>query len=109
MSYLKTLRAVLDIRGLGNTKIVGGDVHSWVNPLCEVLNNGSDPELRNAVAVIGKHYPLRHYPSTQSTTKVVQTGLSLWSSEDYASDNHGAGGRCMARIINQNSIGSVGK
>ena len=100
MSYLKTLRAVLDIRGLGNTKIVGGDVHSWVNPLCEVLNNGSDPELRNAVAVIGKHYP-----STQSTTKAVQTGLPLWSSEDYASDSHGAGGRCMARIMNQNWVG----
>ena len=31
----------------------------------------------------------------------VQSGKPLWSSEDYAADNTGAGGRCQARILNQ--------
>ena len=99
ISYLKILRKTLDQRGLSHTRLVGGDVHSWVDPLCDALNGGKDPELRQAVAVIGKHYP-----STQSTDKARQTGLPLWSSEDYASDNHGAGGRCEARILNQNWV-----
>jgi galactosylceramidase len=98
--YLKTLRRVLDSRGLQRTFLVGGDVHSWVDPLCDAVINGSDPELRAAVAVIGKHYP-----STRSTTKAARTGLPLWSSEDYAADNHGSGGRCEARILNQNFVG----
>lgn len=99
ISYLKMLRKTLDERGLQHTKLVGGDVHSWADPLCDALIGG-DEELQHAIAVIGKHYP-----STQSTAKAVQTGLPLWSSEDYASDNHGAGGRCEARILNQNWIG----
>ena len=100
ISYLKTLRRVLDSRGLRHTKLVGGDVHSWVDGLCDALIGGEDPALRAAVAVIGKHYP-----STQSTAKAVATGLPLWSSEDYAADNHGSGGRCEARIVNQNFVG----
>ena len=102
IGYLKTLRATLDQREMQHTKLVGGDVHSWVDSMCDVLNNKTDPELTAAVSVIGKHYP-----STQSTAKAQQTGLPLWSSEDYASDNHGAGGRCEARILNQNWIGGI--
>jgi hypothetical protein len=97
--YLKLLRATLDARGLHATKLVGGDVHSWVDPMCQTLVNGSDPDLTVAVSAIGKHYP-----STTSTSLAVATGKPLWSSEDYAANNHGSGGRCQARIINQNWV-----
>ena len=97
IGYLKTLRRVLNGRGLQHTKLVGGDVHTWVDPLCDALNGKADSELTAAVAVIGKHYP-----STISSAKAKQTGLPLWASEDFASDNHGTGGRCEARILNQN-------
>ena len=33
-----------------------------------------------------------------------RTGKPLWSSEDYAADNYGSGGRCEARILNQNWV-----
>ena len=55
IGYLKTLRSTLDSRGLQGTKLVGGDVHSWVDPLCDALNRGEDAALKHAVAVIGKH------------------------------------------------------
>ena len=51
ISYIKALRKELDSRGLTATKIVGGDVHSWVDPMCDAITNGSDPELAAAVAV----------------------------------------------------------
>ena len=43
ISYLKLLRSTLDARGFQTTKLVGGDVHSWVDPMCEAITNGSDP------------------------------------------------------------------
>ena len=55
ISYLKTLRSTLDSRGLQRTKLVGGDVHTWVDPLCDALNSGEDAALKHAVAVIGTH------------------------------------------------------
>ena len=91
-AYLKLLRKVLDARGFASTKIIAGDVHSWA-PSTEVLK---DPELAKVVDIL-----CRHYPSTKSDPAAVQSGKPLWSSEDYAADNTGAGGRCQARILNQ--------
>ena len=59
----------------------------------------TDPELASAVSVVA-----RHYPSTESSRDAKKTGKPLWSSEDYAASNTGAGGRCEARIVNQNYV-----
>ena len=102
MYYLKALRKELDGRGFHSTKLVAGDVHSWIDPLCGVLVNKTDPELDAAVAVIGKHYP-----STVSGNAAKLTGKPLWASEDYAANSRAAGGRCMARILNQNWVNGL--
>lgn len=98
VAYIKALRKVLDARGFGATKIIAGDVHSWA-PENEVL---SDPELAGVVDVL-----CRHYPSTASDAAAKQTGKPLWSSEDYAASNTGAGGRCEGRILNQNWVNGL--
>ena len=58
-----------------------------------------DPDLKKAVDVL-----CRHYPSTDSDPAAKKTGKPLWSSEDYAASNSGSGGRCEARILNQNWV-----
>jgi galactosylceramidase len=95
VAYLKLLRTVLDARGFSAVKIIAGDVHSW-EPAPEVL---TDPALAEVVDIL-----CRHYPSTKSDASAEQTGKPLWSSEDYAADNTGAGGRCQGRILNQNFV-----
>ena len=102
MSYLKALRSELDSRDFRGTRLVAGDVHSWIDPLCDVLVNKTDPALDAAVAVIGKHYP-----STVSGEAAKLTGKPLWASEDYAANSQGAGGRCEARILNQNWVNGL--
>jgi galactosylceramidase len=95
VAYLKLLRTVLDARGYTEVKIIAGDVHSWA-PSAEVL---TDSALAKVVDIL-----CRHYPSTKSDPAADQTGKPLWSSEDYAADNTGAGGRCQGRILNQNFV-----
>lgn len=102
VSYIKALRKELDSRGFQLTKLVAGDVHSWIDPLCDILVNKTDPELEAATAVIGKHYP-----STVSGAAAMLTGKPLWASEDYAANSQKAGGRCEARILNQNWVNGL--
>ena len=98
VAYIKGLRRVLDKRGFSSVRIIAGDVHSWA-PEDELL---TDKALANATAVLCKHYP-----STLSDAKAKQSGLPLWSSEDYAASNVGSGGRCEARILNQNWVNGL--
>lgn len=95
-NYVKTLRKVLDANGLHSTKVVAGDLHSW-NPAAAFA---WDAGVRESVAVLGKHYP-----GSLSDKDAVAAGVPLWSSEDAAVDSTSeAGGRCQARIINQNFV-----
>ena len=59
----------------------------------------ADPELANAIGVIGAHYP-----GTMSTKEAVKTGKQLWSSEDYSTFSDNVGGGCWARILNKNHV-----
>lgn len=95
VEYLKILRQTLDKAGFKSTKLVAGDVHSW-DPAAKML---TDPELMNIVDVVA-----RHYPDSQSDPDARATGKPLWSSEDYAASNFGSGGRCLARLLNQNWV-----
>eukprot|EP00118_Oscarella_pearsei_P013831 m.114461 g.114461 ORF g.114461 m.114461 type:complete len:801 (+) comp37503_c0_seq6:569-2971(+) len=93
-TYIKTLRAMLDANGLQKTRIVAHD-GGW-DIAGDILN---DPDLANAVDVIGAHYP-----GTNSNSDAVETGKKLWASEDFSTYNDLTGGGCWARILNQNYV-----
>ncbi|XP_057673108.1 galactocerebrosidase [Corythoichthys intestinalis] len=93
--YIKLLRYTLDKNGLENVQIIASD-NLW-EPISQSLL--LDPELRNAVDVIGAHYP-----GTNTVMTALETGKRLWSSEDYSTFNDEVGGGCWARILNQNYV-----
>eukprot|EP00966_Prymnesium_polylepis_P018539 426737-Prymnesium_polylepis.1 len=94
-AYVKLLRKRLDAAGHHATRLVAGDVHTW-DPASKIAG---DAALRGALYAL-----CRHYPSTLSDADADASGMPLWSSEDYAADNSNEGGRCAARIINQNFV-----
>ena len=96
----QVLRKALDSSGHRDTKIIAGDVHSWA-PAAAML---TDKALADSVAILARHYPGSH--NDADSQRVFEThGTPLWSSEDFASNNNdGSGGRCEARILNQNWV-----
>ncbi|XP_059177074.1 galactocerebrosidase-like isoform X2 [Physella acuta] len=94
IDYIKTLRAMLDSRGLENVSIVASD-GGW-----DIANDiETDAVLASAVDAIGCHYP-----GTYTTQESINTGKQLWASEDYSTFNDEVGGGCWARILNQNYV-----
>jgi galactosylceramidase len=85
--YVKILRAALDKAGLKDVKIVASDLASgnkW--KVAEYM--GKDPELKNAVDVIGIHYGFG-----QPTPEVaLKCGKPIWRSES---------GWCYGRRLNK--------
>ncbi|XP_071090482.1 galactocerebrosidase-like isoform X1 [Haliotis cracherodii] len=94
ITYIKTLRKVLDDNGLSNVRMVAAD-GGW-GIAKDMLK---DSELARAIDYIGTHYP-----GTLTTTASMQTGKQLWSSEDFSTFNDNVGGGCWARILNQNYV-----
>ncbi|XP_064195389.1 galactocerebrosidase-like isoform X1 [Anguilla rostrata] len=94
-TYIKLLRYTLDKSGLERVKIIASD-NLWQPISVFIL---LDPELRNAVEVIGAHYP-----GTNTVADALKTEKKLWSSEDYSTYNNDVGGGCWARILNQNYV-----
>ncbi|KAK5916228.1 hypothetical protein CgunFtcFv8_011235 [Champsocephalus gunnari] len=93
--YIKLLRYTLDKSGLEGVRIIASD-NLWQPITLSLLQ---DPELGEAVDVIGAHYP-----GTTTVKEALQTQKKLWSSEDYSSVNDEIGGGCWARILNQNYV-----
>ncbi|XP_062513660.1 galactocerebrosidase-like isoform X2 [Corticium candelabrum] len=93
-TYIKVLRHLLDENGLQHTRIVAHD-GGW-DIAGDILK---DPDLANAVDIIGAHYP-----GTTSSSDAAMTGKQLWASEDYSTYNDLTGGGCWARLLNQNYI-----
>ncbi|XP_076834877.1 galactocerebrosidase [Brachyhypopomus gauderio] len=93
--YIKLLRYTLDKIGLERVRIIASD-NQW-EPITFVML--LDKELRDAVDVIGAHYP-----GTTTLPEALKTGKTLWASEDYSTFNDDVGGGCWARIINQNYV-----
>ena len=93
-TYIITLRAYLDLNGLGHAQIEAPD-GNW-NIAKDILNNAT---LKQSVYAIGAHYP-----GTTSSPDALKTGLKLWSSEDYSTFNDNIGAGCWARILNQNYV-----
>ncbi|MCX5070228.1 ricin-type beta-trefoil lectin domain protein [Micromonospora lupini] len=96
-----SLRSALNNNGYGNVKLIFGDDYpgSW-NPANVAVNNAA---LRNAIDVIGGHYPCG-YLAAQSTCTVsanaTATGETLWNSEGGSQD-YNDGAKPLARGINR--------
>eukprot|EP00117_Sycon_ciliatum_P003339 scpid27803/ scgid8175/ Galactocerebrosidase; Galactocerebroside beta-galactosidase; Galactosylceramidase; Galactosylceramide beta-galactosidase len=58
-----------------------------------------DDEFRQAVSVVGLHYPCNH-----PAPEVIDMGLKFWSSEDYSTVGNWAGAGCWGRLFNQNYL-----
>ncbi|XP_070403259.1 galactocerebrosidase isoform X2 [Nothobranchius furzeri] len=95
--YIKVLRNVLDKVGLTHIGIIAAD-GDW--SIADSLL--SDSQLKDAVQVIGAHYP-----GTRTVSQAVKTQKKLWASEDYSTFNDEVGGGCWARILNQNYVNGL--
>lgn len=99
--YVKLLRKTLDENNLNDTKIVLGDLccggSDW-DTMAEAMLN--DTVFREAVAVMGEHYPV----ASLSTPLASSMGIPLWSSEDDSTFWSPVGIGCLARIINWNYV-----
>ena len=112
ISYIKELHRRLKAEHLA-TRIVccdeypGQGAGQW-SIADEILK---DPELADAIAVIGAHYPLVDGKIT-TTDAARKTGKPLWSSEDqpnggggpFVSRDWAAGGRILAHLYNRNYL-----
>ncbi|XP_076461151.1 galactocerebrosidase-like isoform X2 [Babylonia areolata] len=97
ITYIKTLRRVLDARGLTQVRIAAPDAPH--DDLDIAVHINQDPELAAAIYSVGCHYP-----GTKSTEEALKTGKPLWASEDYSTFNDEVGGGCWARILNKNYV-----
>ncbi|KAI0212868.1 Galactocerebrosidase [Lamellibrachia satsuma] len=96
IQYIKMLRSALDSQGYAHVKIVAPDSASWQF----VDDFLKDPELAQAVDIIGIHYPGSYSPGT-----ALRTDRPLWASEDFSCQNDIAGGGCWARVLNEGFVG----
>lgn len=97
ITYIKTLRKMLDEQGFKNTQIIAADMKWEISTDIQ-----KDKDLSSIVHAIGCHYP-----GTQSSPEAKQTGKPLWASEDYSTFNDEVGGGCWARILNQNYVNGL--
>ncbi len=111
-AYVKELHRQLQAAHLG-TRIVCCDEYpgegrgQW-SIADEMLK---DPELAQAISVIGVHYPLVN-GHIRTTDAARRTGKPLWSSEDqpnggggpFLSRDWAVGGRILAHLYNQNYL-----
>ncbi|KAJ7345082.1 hypothetical protein JRQ81_001032 [Phrynocephalus forsythii] len=93
--FSKLLRFTLDKQELQRVRIIASD-NLWEPISFLVL---LDSELREAIDVIGAHYP-----GTTTVRNALLTQKKLWSSEDYSTFNNEVGAGCWARILNQNFV-----
>jgi O-glycosyl hydrolase len=110
--YVKELRRAL-LRHHLDTKIVCCDeyVGEGKGQWAVADDIKKDAELREAVAVIGVHYPLNNDRIT-TTDSARASGLPLWSSEDQPNSGSGPflqrdwdeGGKVLAHLYNRNYL-----
>jgi len=94
--WVKGFRTQLDQSGFETVSLVAPDLpRTW----WFVEQMAADPELMEAVDVVGVHYP-----GGYSTALARDTGKPLWSSEDGPWDGTWRGASVLARTLNRNYI-----
>jgi len=93
--WIKTLSKELKRNSLSAKIVAADEVCSW--NIAEDMKNG--PELKNAIDIVGTHYP------DGSTTTAQNCGKTLWASEEGATmRNHWDGAKHLIRKFNQGYI-----
>jgi hypothetical protein len=102
VEWIKLLRQTLNRAGLQHVQIVAADeVNRWT--IADRM--AADPALRDAVQVIGTHYP-----KFQSSEVARSLGKPVWSSEDGPWNGTWSGARTLAKMYNRNyAIGKMTK
>ena len=107
-SYVVTLREALDEAGFAAVKIVASD-RSWEPISSDYLSDGA---LRNATAALSQHYPNCNADGQGSqcvdanaVLAHVETGVPLFSSEDYSCWTDENSAAHWASKVNGNVIG----
>lgn len=99
-AWYKNLKSALNSTSPA-TKVVGAD-SDW--GVADTM--ASDPAFKNAVDVVGAHYPcgyLGAYTSCPSTSTAQNLGKPLWASENGSQD-YNTGANAVARAINRDYI-----
>jgi hypothetical protein len=93
-SYVIGLRETLDAAGFTNTAIV---IPDGGGPEAIVSAAASNSTFKDAISVVGLHYPCNHpCPTVES-----EIGKRYWASEDFSTVADWAGAACWGRILNQ--------
>lgn len=97
VAWIKLLRQTLDRAGLQGVKIVAADeVNKWT--IADKM--AADPALRDAVQVVGTHYP-----KFKSTPVAQGLGKPVWASEDGPWNGTWGGGAVrLCRMYNRNYV-----
>ena len=79
IEFIKNLRKALDENGLNEVKLVVGDFYNWL--IADDMK--LDEELREAIAVIGDHYPERYKADKaySSSDNAKSFGIPIWNCE----------------------------
>jgi galactosylceramidase len=94
--WVKGFRKQLDQSGFEEVSLVAPDLPRTWWFMEEMV---ADPELMEAVDVVGVHYP-----GGYSTALARDTGKRLWSSEDGPWDGTWRGASALARMLNRNYV-----
>jgi hypothetical protein len=107
--WTKLLRKTLNAQGLQRVRIIAAD-HTGAKPWEPAKDILTDPDLSAAVYAIGAHYSGMtrksepEDPAYNSIPEAIETGKSLWSSEDGPWRGDWVGAAQLARIYNRNYI-----
>ncbi|MCO5970965.1 ricin-type beta-trefoil lectin domain protein [Actinoallomurus soli] len=99
--WYENLKSALAANGYGSIKVVAAD-SGW--DVADAM--ASDPAFKNAVDIVGTHYPCGYmtaFTSCPSTSTAQGLGKPLWASENGSEDTDG-GAPAVARAINRDYI-----
>ncbi|MCO5992040.1 ricin-type beta-trefoil lectin domain protein [Actinoallomurus rhizosphaericola] len=99
--WYENLKSALAANGYGSIKVVAAD-SGW--DVADAM--ASDPAFKNAVDIVGTHYPCGYmtaFTSCPSTSAAQGLGKPLWASENGSEDADG-GAPAVARAINRDYI-----
>ena len=102
IEFIKNLRKALDENGLNEVKLVAADLccnEEWL--IADDMKQ--DEELRNAIAVIGDHYPERD-KNNNSSDNAKSFGIPIWNNEGGPWKGNWTGFEYLAKMYNRDYI-----